>query len=104
MKVYLPLLTFSRELTPAEIAGYIGQLTTSLVVAFEKVNNLATARLIRASLKFGDNVIYHGLGRRPEFWVTADITAPVILYRKNWNDEVIVLNASAACEVALWLN
>lgn len=55
-------------------------------------------------LTSGNNNINHKLSHTPQFWILANTNAAVNLYQVSANSTVLVLNASAAVTISLWVN
>lgn len=54
------------------------------------------------SLKVGDNVINHRLGRKLRGWVLLDVNAATTIYRSApLNDLTLTLNSSAVATISL---
>ena len=54
------------------------------------------------SLKIGDNVINHRLGRKLRGWVLLDVNAATTIYRSApFNDLTLTLNSSAVATISL---
>ena len=56
------------------------------------------------ALKVGDNVINHKLGRMMQGWFIVDVDNASTIYRSQpLNATLLTLNASAACNVSIWV-
>jgi hypothetical protein len=72
------------------------------------VNPLVQGRLVQGVvLTAGDNVINHKLGRALVGWIVVRNTAATTFYDKQDSNTMsgltLVLNASGACTVSLWV-
>lgn len=85
----------------------LNQIQQNITAAFNALNgpyfggNLITGISLSANVP---KIINHGLGRQPQLWTLADLTAAAEIYRVSWNSTSIVLEATANCTIAVWVN
>lgn len=61
-------------------------------------------QLTGIDLTTSPKTISHGLDRTQQGWIITDISAAATVYRTgDFNDTNMVLTASAACTVAIWV-
>lgn len=105
MRFNIPNFSLIKSNTISDLKKHVNELASATSVALQSFNaDLASAKLIKATLSPGQNKITHSLNRKPKLWFIADINAAATIYRVDWDTETITLNSSAQCEVLLCLS
>jgi hypothetical protein len=70
-------------------------------------NPILNGHQIAVTMKAGDNVINHGLGGKLTGWIVVGNNAPTTFYDKQASNQqpdlTLVLNASGACSIMLYV-
>lgn len=64
---------------------------------------ISRGRMVPAVLTTGSNLVAHGLQRQPDGWIVADRDSAATIYRTDWDDKNLTLQAGANCNVQLWV-
>lgn len=87
----------------------LGQVQDNVAAALNPILSqpLVSGHIIKnIHLKIGDNVIQHSL-QKPVAWIICGLSAPATIYDKQASNKLpnvsLILNASAACTISLFI-
>jgi len=60
--------------------------------------------LTKIALTTTPTAVNHKLNRKPQLWVICDQQNGASVWRTDWDENSITLQASSACTISLWVN
>jgi hypothetical protein len=99
------------RLTPVETINVSDRVLQKIQDCIARVVNLIVKKeiidgvLVPATLATGkDNLVPHGLGRKPLMWCLSDLNAQATVWSIGSSDRFLTLRSSADCEVKVWVS